>query len=211
MLRPERTRVFLVDSHPISLVGLQTILDGFADLQVVGTAGDCDTAAARCQALRPRVVIVSSHDDVAEAVRTVRRLARPQPPLTAPNVLVVIGDPSHAADQFIQAGAKGVLSSSSNSNEVAAAVRVVATGRSMLVPSARANGDSPLGMLTEREVDVFRLMTRGYSNAEICAELGLSQSTVKSHVRRIMEKLGFRSRVHAVIFAYEKNLVYARN
>lgn len=212
MLRPERTRVFLVDSRPISLAGLQTILDGYPDLHVVGAAGDSNAAAARCLTARPHVVIVSTHTDAAEAVRSVRLLSRPQPPLAAPNVLVVIGDAARAAGQVIQAGAKGLLSSNSNSQEVVAAVRVVATGRSLLVPTARpTGGESPLGLLTDREVDVFRLMTRGYSNAEICAELELSQSTVKSHVQKIMEKLGLRNRVHAVIFAYEKNIIYARN
>jgi DNA-binding NarL/FixJ family response regulator len=212
MLRPERTRVFLVDSRPISLAGLQTILDGYPDLHVVGAAGDREAAAGRCLAVRPHVVIINAHADTAEAVRSVCVLSGGLPPLAPPNVLVVIDDPARAAIEVIQAGAKGLLSSNSNSQEVVAAVRVVATGRSLLVPTARPAGhNSPLGLLTDREVDVFRLMTRGYSNAEICAELALSQSTVKSHVQKIMEKLGLRSRVHAVIFAYEKNLVYARS
>ncbi|MGI5519952.1 response regulator transcription factor [Micromonospora sp. CA-259024] len=213
MLRTDRTRVFLVDSRPISLAGLRTILDDHADLQVVGAAADCEVARARFATARPDVVIVAAHSDAGEAVRSVHLLSRPQPPLVAPKVLVLIRDAATAARQVLDAGGKGLLSSDSDSQEIAAAVRVIATGQSLLVPTARpaSRGDSPLGLLTDREVDVFRLMTRGYSNAEICAELDLSQSTVKSHVQKIMEKLGLRNRVHAVIFAYEKNIVYARN
>lgn len=212
MLSTERTRVFLVDSRPISLAGLRTILDAYPDLHVVGATGDCESASAGYRMARPQVVIVNTHTDATHAVRSVRLLSRPQPPLAAPNVLVLIGDAAGAAAQVLRAGAKGLLSSNSNSPEVAAAVRLIASGRSLLVPSARpARGDSPLGLLTDREVDVFRLMTRGFSNAEICAELALSQSTVKSHIQKIMEKLGLRNRVHAVIFAYEKNIIYARS
>nr|WP_272918665.1 LuxR C-terminal-related transcriptional regulator [Streptomyces sp. HUCO-GS316] len=86
----------------------------------------------------------------------------------------------------------------------------MATGRSLLIPRAQKKaGESPLEILTHREAEVFHLMTRGYSNAEISAELALSQSTVKSHIQKVMEKLGLRNRVHAVIFAYENNLIDA--
>ncbi|MFU8850854.1 response regulator transcription factor [Micromonospora sp. SL1-18] len=203
-------RVLLIDPQPISLTGLHTILKGHPAMQVVGVAGDVDAAAARYQELRPDIVIVNVHTDPAEAVRSVDALSRYQPALPAPNVLVLTSDAAATASQVLRAGVKGVLSCSSTSQELTAAVRIIATGRSLLVPTVgQKRGDSPLGQLTDREIKVFTLMARGFSNAEISAELTLSQSTVKSHVQRIMEKLGLRNRVHAVIFAYEKKLVGA--
>ncbi|MGX1881799.1 response regulator transcription factor [Streptomyces sp. NPDC055287] len=202
------TSVLLVDSHPISLTGLRTILDNCPDLRVVGVARDGSTAAGRYGELRPDVVIVNSHKDATEALTSVSALFRAQPP-PVPNVLVLVNDVDAAAGQVLQAGVKGLLSSGSSSQELAAAVRIMATGRSLLIPSARqeTNG-SPLEQLTDREIEVFRLITRGYSNAEISQELTLSQSTVKSHIQKVMEKLGLRNRVHAVIFAYEKNIIH---
>lgn len=205
-----RVSVLLVDSHPISLTGLRTILDDYPDLRVVGAAQDDDTAASRYQELRPDVVIVNAHKDATQALNSVDALCRPHSPLPPPNVLVLINDVDAAAEQVLRAGVKGLLSSGSGSHELAAAVRIMATGRSLLIPRARqGSSDSPLDQLTEREIEVFRLMTRGYSNAEISEELTLSQSTVKSHIQKVMEKLSLRNRVHAVIFAYEKNIIHA--
>ncbi|MGP3925207.1 LuxR C-terminal-related transcriptional regulator [Streptomyces sp. 8N616] len=206
-----RTAVLLVDSQPISRTGLHTILEGYPDLVVVGVAQDSDTAATQYRDLRPDVVIINSHTDAAEAVDSVSALVRSHPPHPAPNTLVLINDVDAAASQLLQTGVKGLLSNSSTPQELAAAVRIMATGKSLLIPTIRQQqpGDSPLEQLTEREIEVFRLMTRGYSNAEISAELTLSQSTVKSHIQKVMEKLGIRNRVHAVIFAYEKNIIRA--
>ncbi|MFF3905055.1 response regulator transcription factor [Streptomyces sp. NPDC001848] len=207
-----RTTVLLVDSHPISLTGLRTILEQFPDLQVVGDAPDGDTAATRYRQLRPDVVVINSHTgtDAAQAVRRVGALAGAEPPLpAAPTMLVLLNDTA-AADRVRLPGVKGLLSSRSGSQELAAAVRIMATGRSLLIPTARPGPEnSPLEKLTVREVEVFRLITRGYTNAEISAELTLSQSTVKSHIQKVMEKLGLRNRVHAVIFAYEQNIIHS--
>ncbi|MFE2288861.1 LuxR C-terminal-related transcriptional regulator [Streptomyces sp. NPDC059443] len=202
--------VLLIDSHPISLTGQHTILDGCPDLRVVGAAQDCETAAALYQELRPDVVVINTHRDAGRALDIVHALSRARSPLPAANALVLIDDADAAAEHVLQAGVKGVLSSGSSSEELAAAVRIMATGRSLLIPRAREESvDSPLEGLTEREVEVFHLVTRGYSNAEISAELTLSQSTVKSHIQRVMGKLCLRNRVHAVIFAYENNIIHA--
>ncbi|SEQ07856.1 DNA-binding response regulator, NarL/FixJ family, contains REC and HTH domains [Streptomyces sp. yr375] len=202
--------ILVIDSHPISLTGLHTILDGCPDLRVVGVAQDDDTAVARYRELRPDVVIVNAHKDATQALNSVGALSRARSPLSPPNTLVLVDDVDAAVDRALRCGVKGLLSSGSSSEELAAAVRVMAIGRSLLIPRARENsGDSPLEQLTDREIEVFRLMTRGYSNAEISADLSLSQSTVKSHIQKVMEKLGLRNRVHAVIFAYENNIIHA--
>ncbi|NUQ99002.1 MAG: response regulator transcription factor [Streptomyces sp.] len=202
--------VLVVDSHPISLTGLHTILDSCADLRVVGTAQDCETAAARYRELRPDVVVVNTHKDAGGALDIVQAMSRPRAPAAAANTLVLIDDVDAVTGQVLPAGVQGVLSYRCSSEELTAAVRIMATGRSMLIPRARKEAEeSPLEILTARESEVFHLMTRGYSNTEISAELALSQSTVKSHIQKIMEKLQLRNRVHAVIFAYENNIIHA--
>ncbi|MFK4107931.1 response regulator transcription factor [Streptomyces sp. NPDC002176] len=200
----------MIDSHPISLTGQHTILDGCPDLRVVGTAQDCETAAALYQELRPDVVVVHMHQDTERALDIVQSLSGARSSLPAANALLLIDDVDTAADHVLQAGVKGVLGSGSSAEELAAAVRIMATGRSLLIPRAREESrGSPLETLTDREVEVFHLVTRGFSNAEISAELALSQSTVKSHIQRAMEKLRLRNRVHAVIFAYENNIIHS--
>lgn len=202
--------VLVIDSHPISLMGLRTILDGCSDLRVVGTAQECAVAVSLYQRLQPDVVVVNTHKDAGRAVDIVHAMSMARSPLPGANALVLIDDVNAAADHVLQAGVKGVLSTGSSPEELAAAVRIMATGRSLLIPRAMEDSrDSPLGMLTEREVEIFRLVTRGYSNAEISAELTLSQSTVKSHIQRVMDKLSLRNRVHVVIFAYENNIIHA--
>lgn len=205
-----RISVLLVDSHPISLTGLQAILDGCPDLRVASVALDDATAATRYRELRPDVVIINAHKNATQALKSIDALSPPRSTLPPPNVLVLIDDVGAAADQVLQAGVNGLLSSGSSAQELAAAVRIMAAGRSLLIPRAQQDSaDSPLDPLTEREIEVFRLMTRGFSNAEISTELTLSQSTVKSHIQKVMEKLSLRNRVHAVIFAYEKNIIHA--
>ncbi|MEV7779624.1 response regulator transcription factor [Kitasatospora sp. NPDC088351] len=205
-----RLSILVVDSHPISLAGLRTILDNCPDLTVVGTAHDRESAVERYRELRPDVVVVSTHKHAGRALDIVGALSRTRSPLPAAKALVLVDDVDAAADHVLQAGVHGVLSCASTSEEVAAAVRITATGRSLLIPRAREeSGDSPLETLTERELQVFHLVAQGFSNAEISAELKLSQSTVKSHIRNAMEKLHLRNRVHAVIFAYENRIIHA--
>ncbi|MFB7677892.1 response regulator transcription factor [Kitasatospora purpeofusca] len=202
-----RTSVLVIDPHPISLAGLQTILNSYPDLSVIGAATGCASATTAYQELRPDVVVINAHKEADRALDIVRALSSTRS-LPAANALVLVTDAPASAEHVLQAGVKGVLSDSSSPEELASAVRIMAAGRSLLIPRARPESeDSPLELLTEREVQVFRLVTRGYSNAEISAELGLSQSTVKSHIQRVMEKFRLRNRVHAVIFAYENNII----
>lgn len=207
-----RTKVLLVDSHHISLTGLHTILDNCPDLYVAGVAQDDSAAGALYREVRPDVAVVNTHAHTSEALASITALSEAHPTLPPPNILVLVNNVDDDTEQVLKAGAKGLLSSRCSSQELAAAVRIMATGRSLLIPmGGEAKGCSPLGQLTDREVEVFRLVTRGYTNAEISTLLTLRESTVKSHIQRIMEKLGLRNRVQAVIFAYEKNIVHARS
>ncbi|WP_327287024.1 response regulator transcription factor [Streptomyces sp. NBC_01198] len=205
------TKILIVDSHPISLAGLQTILDNSQDLEVVGAVQDEQEVASEYRKLRPDVVIVNTHAHASEALYTVVALSAQCPPLAPPHVLVLISGSAGEAHEVLRAGAKGLLSNRSSAAELAAAVRLTATGTSLLVPSENSRIDSPLARLTDREVEIFRLITRGFSNAEISDSLQVSESTVKSHIQHLMDKLGLRNRVHAVIFAYERNIVHTRS
>ncbi|MEI5097527.1 response regulator transcription factor [Streptomyces sp. PmtG] len=190
------------------MTGLRTILDGCPDLTVVGVAEDATGAAARFRELLPDAVVVHSHAGAAQALACVCALSRPAPPRPA-NILVLLDNMDAAAGQVLRVGARGLLSSASGSAELAAAVRATAAGRGAALPVRPPGGAAaPLRRLTDRETEVFRLLARGFSNAEISRELTLSESTVKFHIQRIMEKLGLRNRVHAVIFAYEKELIH---
>lgn len=205
------TRILIVDAHPISLVGLRTILDDCQDLEVVGAVQDEQEVDGEYRRLLPDVVIVNTHAHASEALCSVVALTALRPPVVAPPVLVLISGSSGEAHEVLRAGAKGLLSNRSSAAELAAAVRLTATGKSLLLPAGNIRNDSPLARLTDREVEIFRLITRGYSNAEISESLGVSESTVKSHIQHLMDKLGLRNRVHAVIFAYERNIVHARS
>ncbi|MFE5584811.1 response regulator transcription factor [Kitasatospora sp. NPDC056531] len=203
-----RTRILLVDSHHISLTGLRTIFEDYPDLHVEAGARDGRAARESYRDLRPDVVVVNTHAQASETIESILALSDVPPRVPPPNILVLL-DNVDDANRVIEAGVRGLLSSHSSSEELAAAVRLIATGRSMLIPAgSEGRPTSPLGELTTREAEVFHLVARGYSNAEISAALTLSQSTVKSHIQRLMEKLGLRNRVHAVIFAYEKNVVH---
>jgi DNA-binding NarL/FixJ family response regulator len=205
------TRILIVDSHPISLAGLRTILDNYQDLEVVGTLEDDQDVQSAYRKLLPDVVIVNTHAHASEAHRTVVALTTMHPPAAPANVLVLISGPAGEAHEVLRAGAKGLLPNRSSAAELAAGVRLTATGTSLLLPAENGRGDSPLARLTDREVEIFRLITRGYSNAEISGSLQVSESTVKSHIQHLMDKLGLRNRVHAVIFAYERNIVHSRS
>lgn len=227
MLHGVVTRVLLVDARTISRVGLRVLLNNEPDLEVVGEAADVRDTSAGVAQHSPDVVIIEAQSDSFGARETIRRIAGPGFPEGRPKVLGLINDINDSADPLLQAGAQGLLLSSSTPEEIIAAVRVVAAGYSVLIPSVShgvvdpfpqqedhlpcdgPQDDVALHLLTRRERDVFRLIARGYSNAEISETLFLSESTVKSHVQRMLEKLALRNRVHAVIYAYEKGMVRA--
>lgn len=205
------TRILIVDSHPISLAGLRTILEKYQDIEVVGALEDEQDVQSAYRKLLPDVVIVNTHAHASEALFTVVTLTALRPPAAPANILVLVSGPAGEAHEVLRAGAKGLLSNRSSPAQLAAAVRLTATGTSLLLPAENSRGDSPLARLTDREVEIFRLITRGFSNAEISDSLQVSESTVKSHIQHLMDKLGLRNRVHAVIFAYERNIVHARS
>jgi DNA-binding NarL/FixJ family response regulator len=218
-------RLLLVDDRTIVRTGLRAILGEDPDLQVVGEASDALSTLRKVRELRPHVVLIDAMSHGIDVVGMVGALAVRHSG-KVPGVLLLANEMDDYARRVFQAGAQGLVLSRSTPGELLSAIRVVAAGywvaadaglscsrscdqRWKAVESRGPAGPDPAGLsrLTRREKEVLRLIARGFSNAEISAELVLSESTVKSHVQHLLEKLELRNRVHAVIYAYERGLV----
>ncbi|MGY1696064.1 response regulator [Geodermatophilus sp. SYSU D00814] len=212
-------RVLLVDDQPLLRTGFRLILQSEPDVEVVGEAGDGEVALSQVRALRPDVVLMDIRMPRMDGVEATRRLAElPDPP----RVLVLT---TYDLDEYVvdslRAGASGFLLKDVPAEDLVDAVRVVHRGEAVVAPRVTrrlldrfarllpAAGQDPpsLDGLTEREHQVLLLVARGMSNAEIAAELVLSETTVKTHVSNVLMKLGLRDRVQAVVLAYERGIV----
>lgn len=218
-------RILIVDDQPLLRTGFRLILEEEPDLDVVGEAGDGEEAIERAVALRPDVVLMDIRMPRLDGVEATRRLVReacPSDGLPPLHVLVLTTfDLDEYVVQALRAGASGFLLKDAPAEDLIAAIRVVAAGDAVVAPSVtrrlldrfaqtvlETSEPSPvLGTLTDRELDVLRLMARAMSNGEIAAELGVSETTVKTHVGHVLGKLGLRDRVQAVVLAYESGLV----
>jgi DNA-binding NarL/FixJ family response regulator len=214
------TSVLVADDQALVRVGLRKILDVEPELEVVGEAGDGDEAVAEALRLRPDVVLMDIRMPVLDGIEATRRIVGAQPE-TRVLVLTTFGLDAYVFDA-LRAGASGFMLKDAPPEEIAAAVRIVARGEALLAPAvtravieefARRPDVAPrtppaaVAELTPREREVLDLLTRGLSNPEICGRLVISEATAKTHVARILQKLGVRDRVQAVIWAYESGLV----
>ncbi len=214
-------RVVVCDDQAMIRAGFVAILDAQAGIEVVGEARDGAEGLQLARRLRPDVVLMDLRMPVLDGVEATRRLAGPD---VADPVRVLVVTTFHA-DEYVyaalQAGASGFLLKDATPGELVAAVRTVARGDALLAPvvTRRLIGrfaervrppvhERPerFDALTERELEVFVLVARGLSNAEIAEELVLSGETVKTHVSRILAKLGLRDRVQAVVLAHRAGL-----
>jgi len=202
-------RVLLLDNRPLVRMGLQSMLSGQPDLTVVGSADGLADVAELALRTRPTVVLVSVHNGGPRPAETVAALGPVDPP---PRVLVLSGHLDEDAHHAAAAGVSGFVLEHLDGRALLAAVRAVAAGYVVLpaLPGEVAPGTAPAGaasnglqLLTQREFDVFELIAQGRSNAEIAETLQLTRSTVKSHVRSLLGKLGLRNRVEAAIYAHE--------
>ena len=211
-------RVVLADDQQLVRSGFRMILRADPELDVVGEAADGVEAVSLARELHPDVVLMDvrmPRVDGIEATRQICTLAE------GPRVLVLT---TFDLDEYVfaalRAGASGFLLKDAPEEHLLAAIRVVADGGSLFAPTvsrrlierfaALEGGPATppaLDALTAREVEVLRLLARGRSNAEIAAELVVSEHTVKTHVARVLGKLGLRDRIQAVILAYESGLV----
>jgi DNA-binding NarL/FixJ family response regulator len=213
----EAIRVVLADDQTLVRTGLRMILSDVDDIEVVGEAANGREAVDVAAETRPDVVVMDVRMPELDGIGATREVAAlPEPP----RVLVLTTfDLDDVVYDALRAGASGFLLKDAPEERLTAAIRVVADGGSLFAPSvtrrlieefAHRNAPStpaPLGSLTERETEVLEQVARGLSNSEIAAELFVSENTVKTHVARVLMKLGLRDRVQAVVVAYESGLV----
>ena len=213
-------RVLIADDQALVRAGFKMILDAEDDLDVVGEASDGAEAVELARRLKPDVVLMDIRMpalDGIEATRQVVALGTPEPIRV---LMLTTFDLNEYVYEALRAGASGFLLKDVPPEQLAAGIRVVAQGEALLAPSitkrliqefanaAPVSAPPPKGLdeLTARELEVFRLIARGLSNAEIAAELIVSETTVKTHVARVLMKLGLRDRVQAVVLAYEAGI-----
>jgi DNA-binding NarL/FixJ family response regulator len=212
-------RVLIADDHALLRNGLRGMLDAQPDMEVVGEAEDGAEAIDAALRLHPDVVIMDVRMPRVDGIEATRRLGEQG---ARANVLVLTTfDLDEYVFEALRAGAGGFMLKDAPPGQLAEAVRTVAAGESLLAPAvtkrlierfvSRPPADTVrrdrFAELTERELEVLRLLTRGLSNAEIGSELHLSEATVKTHVTRLLSKLEVRDRVQAVVLAYESGLV----
>ena len=214
------TSVLIADDQALVRVGLRKILEVEPDTTVVGEAGDGEEAVAEAQRLRPAVVLMDIRMPVLDGIEATRRIVSARAE-TRVLIVTTFGLDAYVYDA-LRAGASGFMLKDAPPEELAAAVRIVSGGEGLLAPAvtravieefarreppARRAPPPAVTELTPREQEVFDLLARGLSNPEICAQLVISEATAKTHVARILQKLGLRDRVQAVIYAYESGLV----
>jgi len=208
-------RVLLADDQRLVRSGFRMILKAEPGVEVVGEAADGREAIEQARALAPDVVLMDVRMPNLDGIEATRRIVGEA---EAPRVIVLTTfDEDEYVFGALRAGASGFLLKDAPEDQLVAAIRVAADGGSLFAPSVTrrlierfaGHSDPPAGLadLTDREREVLTLVARGLSNAEIAAELIVSETTVKTHVARMLMKLGLRDRVQAVVLAYEAGIV----
>jgi DNA-binding NarL/FixJ family response regulator len=211
--------VLLADDQAMVRTGFRMILESEPDIAVVGEAANGEQAADSARRLAPDVVLMDIQMPGADGIEATRRITA-DPELHSRVVIVTTFERDEYVFEALQAGASGFLLKNAPPEDLLHAVRVVADGEALLAPSVtrriieqfahqRSNPElgARLESLTHRELEVLQLLAGGKSNAELAAELFVSEGTVKTHVSSLLSKLGLRDRVQAVVLAYESGLV----
>ena len=212
-------RILIADDDTLIRTGLRMILSTQPDFEVVGEAADGRAAIAQSRALRPDVVLMDVQMPVLDGLSATAAVAALDPP---PRVLILTTfELDEYVFQALRSGASGFVLKRIPAEDLVAAIRTVAAGEALLAPSVTrrlieaftaqptplAPDQALLGDLTAREVEVWRHIAKGLSNAEIADALYLSTLTVKTHVTNLLTKLNLRDRTQAVVLAYESGLV----
>jgi len=209
-------RVLLVDDHALARTGFRMVLDAEPDIEVVGEAANGNQAIHSAGRLHPDVVLMDVRMPELDGIAATREIASEN---TKVLILTTFDLDDYVYDS-LAAGASGFLLKDAGPEQLIEAIRVVAAGDALLAPSVtrrliddvvgagrrRLPRPSELDELTPRELEVLRLVAAGLSNAEIAERLVVEETTVKTHVSRLLAKLGLRDRVQAVILAYEIGL-----
>jgi DNA-binding NarL/FixJ family response regulator len=215
-------RVLVVDDQELVRAGFSMIIDAADDLDVVGEASNGREAVEQARRLRPDVILMDVRMPEMDGVAATRRIVESDAD-GAPRVLVLTTfDLDEYVVEALRAGASGFLLKDVRPEDLVEGVRAVAAGDAIVAPSvtrrlldrfarrlpaSSADTSREVGQLTDRELEVLRLMARGLSNAEIAESLFVATTTVKTHVGRVLTKLGLRDRVQAVVWAYDHGVV----
>ena len=219
---PEPIRTLIVDDHALFRRGLEIVLVTEPDIEVVGEAGDGAEAVRKASEFLPDVVLMDVRMPRSSGIEACRAIKEAAP--SAKIIILTMSDEEEDLFDAIRAGASGYLLKDIPLDEVAEAVRAVHSGQSLISPSmagklltefatlARRDQDEPpqqvpAPKLTDREMQVLKLVARGMNNRDIAKELFISDNTVKNHVRNILEKLQIHSRMEAVMVAVREKLI----
>jgi DNA-binding NarL/FixJ family response regulator len=219
---PAQVRIVVADDHQVVRTGFAALLDTQPDFTVLGTASDGAEAVRMSRALRPDVVLMDVRMPGTDGIEATRQLTgRPDGPRV---IILTTFDLDEYVYDALRAGASGFLLKDVTAERLFDAVRVIAAGEALLAPAVTrrlisefarlppkaANQQTPpaaIAELTQRETEVLRLLAEGLSNPEIAGRLVVTEETVKTHVSRVLHKLGLRDRTQAVVLAYESGLV----
>jgi DNA-binding NarL/FixJ family response regulator len=214
-------RVLLVDDQALIRAGFRMILEAEEDLEVVGECADGTQAIDSVKRFAPDVVLMDIRMPEMDGIEATRRIVGGDGETAVKVLMLTTFDLDEYVYDALRAGASGFLLKDVPADQLVAGIRLVAQGDALLAPSvtrrliqefsrsSRGRGERPAGLdeLTPREFEVFQLLARGMSNAEIAGDLIVSETTVKTHVARILMKLEVRDRVQAVVLAYESGVV----
>ena len=216
----EPIRVLVVDDHALFRRGLEMVLDQEADIQVVGEASDGSEAVAQAMDTTPDIVLMDVRMPKRGGIDACTAIKDAVP--SAKIIMLTISDEEADLYDAIKAGAMGYLLKEISIEEVASAIRAVHGGQSLISPSMASKllnefatmikrGDErqqvPAPRLTDREMEVLRLVAKGMNNRDIAKQLFISENTVKNHIRNILEKLQLHSRMEAVVYAVREKLL----
>jgi DNA-binding NarL/FixJ family response regulator len=211
-------RVLVADDQAMVRTGFRLILDSEPDIEVAGEAADGEEAVSRARELRPDVTLMDIRMPRIDGIQATRLLAGPDVPEPMRVVVVTTYDDDANVYSALRAGACGFLLKDAGPRLLVEAVRAAADGESLVSPSvttrllarfaaSSATATKPAEPLTGRELEVVRAVARGMTNAEICDELVISLSTVKTHLNGVQRKLAVRNRTEIAIWAWESHLM----
>jgi DNA-binding NarL/FixJ family response regulator len=212
-------KIVLADDQPLVRGGFRLILEAEEDIEVVGEASDGEEAVAVTRELQPNLVLMDVQMPKLDGLEATRRIAQDADTRSRILILTTFEQDDYVFEA-LRSGASGFMLKNASPEELVHAVRIVAAGEALLAPSitrrviaeysqraAPRKNDAGLDQLTDRELEVLRLLATGKSNAELASHLYLGEGTVKTHVSHLLGKLGLRDRVQAVVFAYESGVV----